>query len=315
MSKFVRIIGFGGWAICALARHGWPRRLIFYGSGIGDDLLCTTVAHELRRRNAGTVWVGTRYPELFDGNEEARAVSIADWRTSRLARSLGAVVTPLWYMEYDPENDRDPEPPKHIAAMMCLKAGISGQVSIRPYLFLRRWERSEGKLAENQIAIQSTTRAAATPLGNKEWVPERFQAVVNSLSGKFKFVQLGAASDPLLDNVVDLRGKTTLRQAAAVLSQSRLFVGLVGGLMHLARAADCQAVIVYGGRERPENSGYICNSNIATMPPCSPCWQRNRCDHDRVCMMQIEAAMVVKAVRDALDARDRSLGVEQVFIP
>jgi ADP-heptose:LPS heptosyltransferase len=99
-------------------------------------------------------------------------------------------------------------------------------------------------IAKDQIAIQSTTRAAATPLHNKEWLPERFQAVVNALSGQLNFVQVGSSGDPKLDNVIDLRGKTTLRQAAAVLARSRLFVGLVGGLMHLARAVDCSAVIV-----------------------------------------------------------------------
>jgi len=35
--------------------------------------------------------------------------------------------------------------------------------------------------------------------------------------------------------------------------------------MHLARAVDCRAVIVYGGRERPEISGYICNKILS--PP------------------------------------------------
>ena len=75
MCKFARTIGFGGWAACALARYGWPRRLIFYASGVGDDLLCTTVAHELRKRNSETVWIGARYPELFDCNPDVRADS------------------------------------------------------------------------------------------------------------------------------------------------------------------------------------------------------------------------------------------------
>ena len=136
---------------------------------------------------------------------------IADWRFGPLGRLLATEARPLWYTQYEPEKDRDPEPPRHIAAMMCEKAGVSGSVSIRPYFFLRQSERDEGKIVDNQIAIQSTTRAAATPLQNKEWLPERFQDVIDSLSHHFNFVQLGSLSDPKLDNVVDLRGKTSLR--------------------------------------------------------------------------------------------------------
>jgi hypothetical protein len=314
LRKLTRAIPHAGWAAYAFHRYGWPRKLISYNGGIGDDLLCTTVARELRNRNSGTIWIGTKYLELFENNSDARPVPVSDWRIGALAEMLGAARS-LAYTQYDPVNDKDPEPPMHFAAMMCQRAGVGGWVSIRPYLFLRHSESAQGRITENQIAIQSTTRAATTPLQNKEWFPERFQSVVNSLSGEFNFVQLGASSDPRLANTIDLRGKTTLRQAAAILNKSRLFVGLAGGLMHLARAVDCSAVIVYGGRERPEISGYICNRNIRTVPPCSPCWQRNRCDYGRACMTDISSDAVIEAVRASLDTRGDKLAVEQVYVP
>jgi len=66
--------------------------------------------------------------------------------------------------------------------------------------------------------------------------------------------------------------------------------------MHLARAVDCRGVIVYGGRENPSVSGYECNENLMGKTPCSPCWQRNRCDYDRECMRIISASQVIDAV-------------------
>jgi ADP-heptose:LPS heptosyltransferase len=196
--------------------------------------------------------------------------------------------------------------------MMCQKAGVTGTVSIRPYLFLKDAERTRGQLSKNQIAIQSSTRSAKTPLRNKEWLPERFQSVVNAFSGRFQFIQLGSPADPRLDNVIDLRGKTTLRQAAAVISRSRLFVGLASGLMHVARAVDRPAAIVYGGRERPEISGYICNANVTTKAPCSPCWQRNHCNHNHICMTDIAPDRVIDAVEKILGDSEGSLAVEQI---
>lgn len=312
--SLARTVAVCGSAAKALARYGQPRKFIFYNGGIGDDLLCTTVARELRGRHSGNIWVGTNRAELFECNPDAHAVPVSDWRLGRLAALLGADVRPLWYTRYDPHGDRDPEPPMHFAAMMCGKAGISGPISIRPYLFLRRAESEQGRVGKNQIAIQSTTRSAATPLQNKEWLPERFQMVADVLSKTHSMVQLGSFGDPRLDGVVDLRGKTSLRQAAAILSQSRLFVGLAGGLMHLARAVDCPAVIVYGGRERARVSGYICNKNLEAMPPCAPCWQRNRCHHGRACMTSIDIVMAVAAAREVLDFAPGELAAERVCI-
>jgi len=48
----------------------------------------------------------------------------------------------------------------------------------------------------------------------KWWDSERYQAVVDHFAGRLRFVQIGAAEHhhPPLRGVVDLRGKTTLRE-------------------------------------------------------------------------------------------------------
>ena len=76
---------------------------------------------------------------------------------------------------------------------------------------------------------------------------------------KSSFIQIGSTADPPLQRVRDLRGATGIREAAAILYHARLYVGTVGFLMHLARAVECPSVIVFGGREAPWQSGYVCN--------------------------------------------------------
>jgi ADP-heptose:LPS heptosyltransferase len=68
--------------------------------------------------------------------------------------------------------------------------------------------------------------------------------------------------------------------------------------MHLARAVKTRSVIIYGGRIKAWQSGYPCNENIETNPPCSPCWQNNNCDYDQKCMSDI-------SVKDVLDGVSR----------
>jgi ADP-heptose:LPS heptosyltransferase len=91
-------------------------------------------------------------------------------------------------------------------------------------------------------------------------------------------------------------------------------VGTVGLLMHLARAVECPSVIIFGGREAPWQSGYVCNFNIYSEMPCAPCWRSNTCDFNRQCMSNISADDVVSAIRQMLDRPRSPLAVETVEI-
>jgi ADP-heptose:LPS heptosyltransferase len=77
--------------------------------------------------------------------------------------------------------------------------------------------------------------------------------------------------------------------------------------MHVANGLDVPAVIVYGGRETPSNSGYRENINLYAKTACSPCWLHDShgdvCPYDMECMKRITAAEVVAASREILAGR------------
>jgi Glycosyltransferase family 9 (heptosyltransferase) len=292
MPTFSRLTGMVWAAKVALAAGGLPSIGIFCNGGLGDDLMCTVVAHELKKRGAGKVWLFTAFPELVSGNPDLTAVP-TDFRLRRLC---GLFRVPCIEVGY-PGN-----PPRHVTTMMCEAAGVRGGIELRPHLTLSPEEERAGRLtARPQIALQTSNLAARFPIRNKLWHPERMQVVADALKGDFDLIQLGAPSDPQLHGALDLRGKTSVRQAAAVLAQSRLFIGLTTGLMHLARAVECRSVIVYGGREHPRQSGYSANENIHWEGPCAPCWERDACDFDRRCMREIQPGPVLAAARRQLD--------------
>lgn len=281
----------------AVKRSGWPRVVVEFAGGIGDQLLCSAIFRELRRRGGRRLWLMTSAPALFERNNDVDAVLPLDWRVSALLARTGASRYRPAYTQRNPATDRDDPPsPRHFIAQMCYQSGIRGEVALRPYLSLAAAEQSAGAIGPNQIVIQSSGMAARYPIGNKEWLPERFAEVAATIAPTATLVQLGSAADPLLPGARDLRGQTTLRESAAILSQSRLYIGLAGLLMHLARAVDCRSVVVFGGREDPVISGYSCNENLFTAVPCAPCWLWNRCDFDHRCMTAITAADVLAAV-------------------
>lgn len=297
-------------------RWGLPNRSILFGPrSLGDDLLCTAVLREARMRDQPFAMFTAR-PELFQGNHDpAKLLPIDDYYIAMLQRLDKAPIRP-YYVGADSTNPlRDILPSRHIIAEMCSLAGISGSVSLRPYLRLAPRELAVAPQSKIQIAVHSTGLGAAIPYPTKEWGPEQFDAMTSELSSEFTLVQLGSVQDPLLSGVtLDLRGKTNLREAAAVLANSRCFIGLEGFLTHLARAVDTPAVVIHGGRAPEGLFSYLANENIYTKLSCSPCGLRDGCPHDMTCMREITPETVLSSVRKLLDRSSAPLPVETAAV-
>jgi ADP-heptose:LPS heptosyltransferase len=281
-------------------RLGFPSRY-FRGPGSpGDDLMTTMVFRELGKRGHRSLAVASDHPGLFENNRDVdKIIYSARPRLNWLLRA-GLPFTPLSYAEYDPMLDADKVGNEHVLLAMCRQAGIGGPVELRPYLFLTQEEFAAGKRADNQVVMQSSSLGSANFMRNKEWYPERFQEVCAELRCDVTVIQLGSAKDPKLEGAIDLRGATTLRESAAILANSLVFIGLVGFLMHLARAVDCRSVILYGGREKPAQTGYVANKNLYNQVKCAPCWLRNPCDFDRKCMDMITPQQVIAAAAEQI---------------
>ncbi len=296
-------------------RLGFPRYCFAGTGGIGDELMCTTALREWRRRGARGTVIDSHHPALWEHNPEVDGIIFH--RSDRWRRWLkeGLPFVRLEYGGYDSAIDMDEAPTEHILKTICRRAGLTGPVELRPYVFLHPREREAGRIGNRLVVFQSSGRAAAHFMENKEWFPERFGVVARALAAQgHTVVQIGSDRDPRLPGAVDLRGKTSLRDSAAILANAQVFVGLVGFLMHLARAVDCRSVIVFGGREKPWQSGYIANRNLTGETACSPCWLRSRCAFDHECMKLITADAVLSATREQIERAGEPMEVESTVI-
>jgi hypothetical protein len=164
----------------------------------------------------------------------------------------------------------------------------------------------------------------------KWWQTERYQEVIDHFKGKLLFVQVGQRGHhhPKLDGVIDLRGKTSLRQLVRLVYHSRGVLCGVTGLMHLAAAVETKrgrpsnrpCVVVAGGREPAHWEAYPDHQFISTngaLPCCAGggCWKdrteplrdgdrrdrrNNRCvdvvDGLPHCMEMITASEVIRRI-------------------
>jgi hypothetical protein len=278
--------------------------LVCFGiCGIGDDLLCTAVLREMHKRGRRRVAMMTKWPELFENLPyPAKLISYDVGALHCIARA-GIAVREVSYgrtVQTDPLKLEFE--PGHFIEAMSRSVGITDAVEISPEVSLQAGEVAKWANLRDCVAVQTSRANPRHAMPNKEWSPGNWPELAKQLQGAARFVQVGGPDDPVFPGAEDLRGRTSLRDLMAVLANAKLFIGLEGFLMHLAKAVQTESVIIYGGYIHPSHSGYSENTNLFTDLPCSPCGYPSHCELDRKCMTLITPSMVARAVREALES-------------
>lgn len=167
----------------------------------------------------------------------------------------------------------------------------------------RKWDIAPGEIylsaAEKEFAepyrgailIEPHTKVEG---GNKAWHWHRWQAVVDAVPGRF--LQVG------LPGIRVLRGSdfvaTTFRQAMAVLSVCRAFVGTEGALHHSAAALSVPAVTLWSEFIDPMFTGYATQRNIRHA--VGWCGARLPCAGCRASMDAIQVDEVVQQLKEII---------------
>lgn len=278
------------------------QELVWFGDrGIGDDLLCTAVLREMYRRGRRNVAMMSNWPELFENLPYPKKVIPFEYGAIHCIQKAGIrTLKPVYGQEVSKEPQRFVFSDRPLIQTMCESVGVEGLVENRPEICLTARERDLYREFQGSIVVQTSRRNPRFQIANKEWIPGHWEKLGSRLAGMGRLVQVGSAEDPEIAGATDLRGKTTLRQLASLLANARVFVGLEGFLMHLARAVGVPSVIIYGGWISPHQSGYIENTNLFTALPCSPCGFTNHCEYDRECMRKITPERVAEATEEIL---------------
>jgi len=159
----------------------------------------------------------------------------------------------------------------------------------------------------------------------KQWPAQQFIALGRELHEEWnaRFLILGGPGEEALGKEIaegigtaalDLAGKTTLRQMAALLRCCRLFVGNDAGPMHVAAAAGTQVVALFGSscthRFRPWGNEHVV---VTKELPCRPCAQpehRDRCAEciyeKPLCLHDLSVDTVRNAVLAAMARQERA---------
>ena len=293
------------------AKNRGYKEFYFTYKSIGDSAALLYAASINYEKTGKKLLIGTNLPEIY---ENAPCVDLLDgfnFETIKNNKELANVlkangIKPLFISSLTffqdssckPEQKRRQWANTHFFARHCERAGLSGNVKIEPKIFLTDKEKKFGRFfKKTQIAVMSNGIEKY-----KTFPIEKMQEVIDKLKDRYDFIQVGAKDDVKLKNVKDARGKFSIRQLAGVLHNSDLFVGNIGGLMHLARAVGTRSVIAYSKAEPLNLASYPCNINVLAKNSCDICGKREKdprefqCYDNYSCIKNISVEDMLKAV-------------------
>ena len=174
---------------------------------------------------------------------------------------------------------------------------------------------SDEKAAVDRHLAQTSSAYAVLFVGtrwpSKQWFSKQIAECAKMLQVEHNLdvLLLGGAADRKLarqamvgvsHRVVDLAGRTTLREAVGIIHRAKLAVGPDTGLMHIAAAVGTPVISLWGATD-PDRTGPFGFADLAIRgaAPCVPCQQKN-CPIGRVCMQSISVTMIGAKVALAL---------------
>ena len=194
---------------------------------------------------------------------------------------------------------------------------------VQPKLFLDEADTRGGMSILHAFGIEDSDAYAVVAFRavaeSRRWGTDNYTDLVKHLIGNFGFkaVLIGSGADAETgdqiadsvdgegEQVVNLSGKTSLRELAAICSRARVFVGNDSGPAHLAAAVGIPLVVMSGADDPKETSPISQHKRVVYLDhlECISC-RKNKCprkgDDYMQCMNGITIQMVTSQISELL---------------
>lgn len=241
---------------------------------LGDEVVFTGAVREIKLATGWDVRVSTGNPSLWDGNQSISGIGDSGEEDVIVSRHCcpafrGSGANPVHFLEQYVKNLRAElnltEPYKKISK-------FGGEVQVT--------DQEIAPLVADQYWIIGAGYNTDVP--TKGWPSQRYQEVVDSLRGRITFVQVGTRRDwhPPLRGVIDMVGKTSVRDLVRLVYHAEGIVCPITSLMHLAAAVPMPpnsrfkirpCVVIAGGREAVHFINYPTHKVLNTVGTLSCC--------------------------------------------
>ncbi|MDD5435358.1 MAG: lipopolysaccharide heptosyltransferase II [Nitrospira sp.] len=191
---------------------------------------------------------------------------------------------------------------------------LRGGGTSKLYLSKKEEQNAEDLLSRNNICpgdLIIGINPGAAYGSSKRWHPERYGIVAGTLIKKYnsKIIVFGSHKETEIAEeiaavadapVLNMAGKTSVRELMALIARCRLIITNDSGPMHIAAALGIPVTAIFGSTD-PGLSGPIGNRHIIIKKDisCSPCFLRT-CPTDLRCMDMISVEDVLEGVKEVI---------------
>lgn len=158
-------------------------------------------------------------------------------------------------------------------------------------------KRTGARFGGGFILIEPNVEGWKSCAPNKDWGRTKYQRLTDRLRddgyrlAQFSYPRAGAPLEG-----VEVFPTTSFRDALAILSHAKLYIGPEGGLHHGAAAVGIPAVVLFGGFIPPSVTGYESHTNLTG--GAEACGSLSACPHCRAAMRRVSVEEVYSAARD-----------------
>jgi ADP-heptose:LPS heptosyltransferase len=274
-------------------------------------------------------------PDLVVHLHEPRGMraAVRDWFFFKLCGARHTIGLPLGRDDRTPHYLPDLGRFEHRSEQLTRRLASLGDAALGD---LSSWSLGltdkESTLATAALApLSGSAGILAISLGTKlevnRWDDERWKGMLASAGARLRgwgVVALGAAAEAEATQRIleawpgprlNLCGQLPVRQSAAILACSRVFVGHDSGPLHLAASVGTPCVGVYSARNPPGRWYPYGNQHrvIQRHPPCANCGLTDCIEKAKQCIVDITSEEVAIAVVDA--AARSGTSVQQIRNP
>jgi ADP-heptose:LPS heptosyltransferase len=266
-----------------------------YTNALGDALFLTTLAREVKKRNPKAyVHVISGLPQIFDRNPDVDQVSE---EPKEGLPGLGK-----YLMRYE---HKFPWNGKHILEHCKAVVDIRDTIELRAYIYPSLEDHLWAEAFVQTLGVSPIliNRVAGPRTDKKNWPDDYWEQLLPSLLDLAPVVEIGsqyAKSLPPHPRFMDLVGKTSIHQTAALMHRSRLLICPVTGTLHLAASCNLPTLCILGGSEPAHATKYPNTYYIENRPSCADCYEKGPCMFDFRCLREISVNTVLGKVKDLI---------------
>lgn len=286
------------------------------GNTLGDNVVITGIINQLVNKIDNEIVLFTKFPEVFYNNK--KIYKIYDIKNKNIfpiiLKLLEGNFVYEMHLDFGKYNDimdklrAENTPLKNrnekIHISQCIAGKLNKKIGVKnlknEFFFTEdekfNYEKKFEKIINNKFTlVQPFSKAGFSKIRN--WEFNKYQKLIDIY--KLNWVQVGLKDEKALNGVVNLLGKTSIRELFFLVYKCNFILSNDGALNHIANCFDKKSFVIMSGYTHEEYIKYDNTTLITRVPQieCAPCYLKTSCPKERkFCTEDIKVEDVLKVI-------------------